>query len=153
MVWQLTRRVIADRPRNANLRREQDVLRVKSHVQADAITPAGLRSVSVSLESGHVSRRIRLEEMLASDPDDPFLHYALALEEVKEDSQIGLRRLESMNEKFPDHVAAYFRRGQILAEAGEVIAATQVLNTGVQVARRIGDDHAVAEMQGLLESL
>lgn len=91
--------------------------------------------------------------MLASDPDDPFLHYALALEEVKEDPQIGLRRLESMNETFPDHVAAYFRRGQILAEAGEVIAATQVLNTGVQVARRIGDDHAVAEMQGLLESL
>lgn len=110
------------------------------------------QSVCVSIESDNVSRRLKLEEMLATEPNDPFLHYALALEEVKEDPQIGLRRLANMNEQFPDHVSAYFRRGQILADAGDMTAATQVLNAGIQVARRIGDDHAVAEMQGLLES-
>lgn len=115
-------------------------------------TKNGFQPVCVSIESDNVSRRLKLEEMLATEPNDPFLHYALALEEVKEDPQIGLRRLANMNEQFPDHVSAYFRRGQILADAGDMTTATQVLNAGIQVARRIGDDHAVAEMQGLLES-
>jgi predicted Zn-dependent protease len=100
-----------------------------------------------------VSRRIKLEEMLAAEPDDPFLNYALALETAKEDPPSGLRRLADMNERFPDHVPAYFRRGQILAEIGRPDDARQVLTTGIQAARRIGDDHAAGEMRELLESL
>lgn len=100
-----------------------------------------------------MSRRVKLEEMLVAEPDDPFLHYALALELAKEDQAAALERLAAMNDRFPDHVPAYFRRGQILAEAGDAQAAQQVLKTGIQVAKRIGDDHAAAEMNELLESL
>ena len=91
--------------------------------------------------------------MLVAEPDDLFLNYALAVETAKEDRIAGLQRLANMNERFPDHVPAFFRRGQILAESGETDAARQVLNAGIQAARSTGDDHAAAEMQELLASL
>ena len=100
-----------------------------------------------------MSRRIKLEEMLASEPDDPFLNYALALELAKEDREAALRRLADMNARFPTHVPAYFRRGQILAESGDSSAASEVLKAGIQAARQLGDDHAAAEMRELLASL
>ncbi len=101
-----------------------------------------------------MSRREQLEEMLAAEPDDTFLHYALALELTKgADRLAGLQRLAEMNVRFPDHVPAYFRRGQLLAEDGDSATAREVLRQGMLAARRTGDDHAAAEMQELLESL
>lgn len=100
-----------------------------------------------------MSRRIKLEQMLAAEPDDAFLNYALALELAKEDRGAALQRLADMNARFPDHVPAYFRRGQILAETGDLAGARDVLATGIQAARNSGDDHAAAEMQELLASL
>jgi hypothetical protein len=58
-----------------------------------------------------------------------------------------------MNSRFPDHVPAYFRRGQLLAEAGHERDAITVLLSGIQAARKVGDDHAAAEMQELLATL
>lgn len=91
--------------------------------------------------------------MIAAEPNDPFLNYALALETAKEDRVAGLQRLADMNERFPNHVPAFFRRGQMLAESGEPDAARQVLLAGIQAARKVGDDHAAAEMQELISSL
>ena len=64
---------------------------------------------------------MKLEEMLADDPNDPFLHYALALEQVKEGDRVnGLRRLAEMNERIPGSCRpSFFRRGQLLAEDGD----------------------------------
>jgi hypothetical protein len=99
-------------------------------------------------------RREQLEAMLADDPDDTFLHYALALELTKgPERTAGLQRLADMNTRFPDHVPAYFRRGQLLAEDGDVDAARSALKQGITAALRTGDDHAAAEMRELLESL
>ena len=101
-----------------------------------------------------MTRREQLEEMLAAEPNDTFLHYALALELTKgTERPAGLRRLAEMNDRFPDHVPAYFRRGQLLAEEGDSAGAREVLSHGMLAARRTGDDHAAAEMQELLESL
>ena len=101
-----------------------------------------------------MSRRQQLEAMLEEDPNDSFLHYALALELAKSaDRPAGLKRLEEMNERFPDHVPAYFRRGQLLAEDGDVDSARIVLRQGIATAHRLGDSHAAAEMQELLNAL
>lgn len=100
-----------------------------------------------------MSRRAKLAEMLQSEPNDPFLNYAYALETAKEDSAAALGLLTTMHEKFPDHIPAYFRHGQLLAEQGESVAASQVLSAGIRIARQTGDDHAAAEMSELLQSL
>jgi predicted Zn-dependent protease len=100
-----------------------------------------------------MSRLAKLAEMLQSEPNDPFLNYAFALETSKDDRPAALNLLAEMNAKFPDHIPAFFRHGQLLAEAGDAIQARQILSLGIQVARRLGDDHAAAEMHELLESL
>lgn len=101
-----------------------------------------------------MSRREKLLEMLKSNPEDPFLHYGLAMEH-RTAGQLdeALACLEKAIECDAEYVAAYFHQGQIRAEQGNSDAARQILRDGIDVARRVGDGHAVEEMSELLASL
>lgn len=99
-----------------------------------------------------MSRQEQLEALLAKDPQSAFLQYALALEVIKLGDQAdGLKRLESLTHSHPEFVPAYHQWGRLLYESGEQDAAGQVLTRGVAIARSVGDAHAEAEMQGLLD--
>lgn len=100
-------------------------------------------------------RRQQLERSLADDPRDGFLRYGLALQCLREgDLDEGRRRLEELIAEDPDgQVAAYQQLGQSLMETGEHDRAGEVLRRGVEEARRRGDAHAAAEMDGLLAIL
>jgi tetratricopeptide (TPR) repeat protein len=99
-------------------------------------------------------RREQLEEMLKADPDDTFLHYALAMQCASEgDVPAALQRLQQVIERDADYVAAYFQKGQLLAEQGDIEQARQIVTCGITVARKVGDTHAEAEMTGFLEML
>jgi predicted Zn-dependent protease len=101
-----------------------------------------------------MSRLAQLQQMLVDEPFDPFLHYALAMEHVKlGETGVALAQLTSMNQQFPDHVAAWQQRGQVLADQGNAEAAREVLQQGIAAAQRVGDAHAASEMQGLLDTL
>jgi predicted Zn-dependent protease len=101
-----------------------------------------------------MTRREKLQEMLTSSPDDPFLHYGLAMEHRGAgELAAALAELRKVLELDPHYVAAYFHHGQMLAEGGNVAAAREVLRSGIEVADRIGDRHAADEMRGLLDSL
>ncbi|MBT4863633.1 MAG: tetratricopeptide repeat protein [Planctomycetaceae bacterium] len=101
-----------------------------------------------------MSRREQLEELLQSDPDDVFLQYALALEFVSAgDADEGLSRLAKVNDQHPEYVAAYFQRGQVLAEQGRTDEARDALTRGMKVAQQVGDAHAEREMSEFLETL
>jgi Tfp pilus assembly protein PilF len=99
-------------------------------------------------------RRDKLTKMLESTPDDPFVHYALAMEDVSEGDEVGAAdRLGQLIERNPDYVAAYLQMGQVLARLGDTDAAKGVLKAGIKVAKKAGDAHAASEMDGLLKSL
>jgi tetratricopeptide (TPR) repeat protein len=99
-----------------------------------------------------VSRLAQLQQMLADEPDDLFLNYALGMEYQKSgDANAALAQFAAMNQRFPDHVAAWHQRGRLLADVGDTPAACEVLKQGISVAERVGDSHAAGEMQGLLE--
>ena len=101
-----------------------------------------------------MSRRAKLEALLAQSPEDTFLGYGLAMEMIKEgDTPAGVAQLERVIGANPDYQAAYFQLGQVLAQDGEVEQAREWLVRGVEAARRIGDDHAAAEMEGFLLTL
>lgn len=92
--------------------------------------------------------------MLEADPDDVFLHYALAMACIADgDVQLGLERLDQVIQRDPNYVAAYFQKGQVLAEQGETESAKQALARGIDVARHVGDTHAEREMTEFLEAL
>ncbi|HEY3966476.1 MAG TPA: tetratricopeptide repeat protein [Planctomycetaceae bacterium] len=101
-----------------------------------------------------MTRREKLETMLAGSPDDPFLRYALALALASEgDAPGAIVRLEEMLQTSPDYVPAYFQLAQLQAGLGRNDEAKPVLTRGIEMARRAGDSHAEGEMRGFLEQL
>jgi hypothetical protein len=100
------------------------------------------------------SRRQRIEEMLAEEPDDPELRYALAMEHVSagEDDQAA-RCLEDLSRARPDYVPAYFHRARALIRLGRPAEVRPVVDQGIAAARAAGNLHAAEELQGLLYEL
>ena len=98
--------------------------------------------------------RAQLEQLLAADPTDVFLAYAVAMACASEGSpDEAIDRLAALVEEHADYVPAWFQRGQLLASERRVQAARDVLTEGIAVARRVGDAHAEGEMTEFLESL
>jgi predicted Zn-dependent protease len=100
------------------------------------------------------SRKEQLEEMLAEDPGDPFLRYALAMEYVGEkNDDEALRQFGELFKSSPDYVPGYQQAGQALIRRGKLEEARAVLDRGIAEALKQGDQHAAEEMRGLLTSL
>ena len=101
-----------------------------------------------------MSRRHQIEELLRADPEDVFLKYALAKELVAEkDIPAALAAFDRVLRGHPDYVPAYFQKAQTLASEGDAGAARVTLQSGIEVARRVGDTHAAGEMSAFLDTL
>ena len=99
-------------------------------------------------------KREQFEALLKTDPDDVFLNYGLALHDVNAGSvEAGLARFARVIELDPQYVAAYFMAAQAEQKRGNTEACRDLLQRGIAVAQRIGNDHAAGEMQGLLMTL
>ncbi len=100
------------------------------------------------------TRRSKIEAMLAADPEDTFLLYSLAMEEIKAgESKEGISRLERLTHADPPYVPAFFMAAQTLAAQGAIDRAREFLRRGIEQARAQGDAHAAGEMAELLASL
>ncbi len=99
----------------------------------------------------------RLDQLLklhTADPADPFLTYGIALEHAKaEDFGAALAWLDRTLKLDPDYCYAYFQKAKMLGEQGEDEAAIPVLQTGIAVAQRVGDQKALSELRELLASM
>ena len=105
-------------------------------------------------EGGHSvaeqTRRQRIEEMLAEDPNDAFLRYGLAMEMVGAGDDGGAAScLEELLKIDATYVPAYQQCGQCLLRLGRVEEAREVLRAGVAKARALGNVHAAEEMMAL----
>jgi tetratricopeptide (TPR) repeat protein len=101
-----------------------------------------------------LSRREKIEAMLAEDPGDTFLRYSLAMELDKEgDHEASLARFAELARYEHPYVPAFFMAGQQLARLGRTDDARAVLRDGIEAARSQGDAHAAGEMSEFLASL
>lgn len=93
------------------------------------------------------TRLEQLLELLESQPDEPFILFALAKEyETRNDVDEALAYYEKTLQKDPDYLGAYFHRGQLLAESGEPQLAIECFDLGIARARATGDHHALSEL-------
>ena len=100
------------------------------------------------------SRRERLEELLAEDPNDPFLRYGLAMEYAGQgDDTTAAAHFRDLLAARPEYVPAYLMLGQTLVRLGDEDGAKDALRRGVAAAGQAGNEHAQGEMQALLDSL
>jgi tetratricopeptide (TPR) repeat protein len=100
------------------------------------------------------SRKQQLQDMLADDPNDPFLRYGLAMECISEgDDDQAVKCFRELFAVAPDYVPAYLQAGQTLTRLDRVSEAQEMFRTGITIANKVGDAHAAGEMQGFLEGL
>lgn len=99
-----------------------------------------------------MTRREKLEAMLLKEPDDPFLHFGLAMEWVKEGRiEAAMSSFDAVVRIDPDYTAAYYHKANALLSAQRPQEAREVLEAGLLAARRVGNGHAESEMMALLE--
>ena len=95
-----------------------------------------------------------LSQILTQDPANAFARYGLAMELVNqariEDALAAFARCIADN---PDYVPAYQMSAQTMAAANQTEAAIERLHEGIAVANRVGNQHALAEMDALREEL
>ena len=100
------------------------------------------------------SRKQQIEEMLADDPNDPFLRYGLAMEYVSAgQDEEAVRCFQLLLQTTPDYVPGYMQAGRALTRLDRLEEARKVYQTGIAAARQKGDLHAAEEMAGFMEGL
>jgi len=101
-----------------------------------------------------MSRLEKLAEMLEKSPDEPFLHFGLAMELVK--AGLFQKALDSFGhalERDAGYVPAYYHKANTLIALGRQEEARKTLTAGIRAASASGNAHAQSEMQGLLDAI
>jgi predicted Zn-dependent protease len=95
-----------------------------------------------------------LSEILTLNPKDAFARYGLAMEYASRGEIVtSLQEFDRLLTEHPDYTAGYFMAAQTLAKAGRNPEAVQRLTDGIASARRTGNQHALGEMQAMLDEL
>ena len=95
-----------------------------------------------------------LKEILALDPKNSFARYGIAMELAKQgDTAAAVAEFDTLLRDDPDYTAGYFMAAQTLSAAGKSAEAIERLRAGISCAARRGNQHALSEMQGMLDEL
>ena len=95
-----------------------------------------------------------LNEILAQNPTDAFARYGLAMDYAgRGETETALAEFARLLEEHPDYTAGYFMAAQTLARAERSDEAKVRLAQGIASARRTGNNHALSEMQAMLDEL
>ena len=95
-----------------------------------------------------------LREILALDPKNSFARYGIAMELVKRgESDAALEEYSSLLANDPDYTAGYFMSAQTLNALGRTAEAIERLRAGIASGARAGNQHAISEMQAMLDEL
>lgn len=95
----------------------------------------------------------QLEKLIAEDPSEPFLHYALALEWAASDLHLdkAIERLIALQDSHPAYLPLYYQLAALHLRKGDKTAAASVAAAGLELANRQGNRHTASEIRFLLE--
>ncbi|HZC43124.1 MAG TPA: hypothetical protein VE195_03055 [Acidobacteriaceae bacterium] len=93
-------------------------------------------------------------EILAKDPGNAFARYGLAIEYAQRgETTLAMEQFDILQKLHPDYTAGYQMAAQSLMASGDTQQAELRLRAGIESARRTGNQHALAEMEGMLQEL
>lgn len=96
----------------------------------------------------------QLRAMLADEPGDLFLRYAIALELKREgDMEQAIEDLHAILIEEPEHIASYYQLALLLADTGKTKDAIETCEAGSMRCLVTGDRKARAELLELMEAL
>lgn len=97
------------------------------------------------------SRLHQIEKMLEKEPNDSFLHYALALEYARNgntEKSIGL--LENLLLKDVNYLGAYYQLGKYYEQTGQMKKAADTYSNGIIIAKTRNDRKTLGELNEAL---
>jgi len=101
-----------------------------------------------------MSRLEKLQQLAATQPDDPLTHYAIGLELLTLDRAAEARdafnRVLSLDGRY---TPAFMQRARAELRLGLRDAAAETLADGIAAAQAAGDRHAADEMRKMREAL
>ena len=90
----------------------------------------------------------QLEEMIAQDPKDEFVLFALAQEYGKTgDYPQAITYYTRLKDINPDYVGLYYHLAAVYVATEESEEALKTYNNGIKVAKKLNDLHALAELR------
>jgi Tfp pilus assembly protein PilF len=96
----------------------------------------------------------KLKEFILTNPDDPFLQHALALEYIKVGDDSKARQLfEELLMNTPSYVGSYYHLAKLLERTGERQKAAEWYVKGMEAAKAAGDNHALNELRMAYEDM
>jgi tetratricopeptide (TPR) repeat protein len=95
-----------------------------------------------------------LSQFLEQNPNDAFARYGLAMEYSKlGQAETALQEFHKLLEIHPDYTNGYFMAAQTLVKAERAEEARAMLEKGIASAQRTGNQHALSEMQALMDEI
>ena len=96
----------------------------------------------------------QLHKLLELQPDDVFLHYALAMELVSlNKNDEAITKLESIRSSNPDYLPLYYQLAGLYEKSDQSEKAIDIYVIGMQVAERSGDKKTFGELRSAYEEL
>lgn len=97
------------------------------------------------------TRKELIQSMLAEDSGDPFLHYALALEWLKEDeTSQAIQQLQELRKNHSEYLPVYYQLGKCLETSGDLQMAQLVYGEGIDLAKKQGERKTEGELREAL---
>ncbi len=101
--------------------------------------------------SDHIAQ---LRQFLIATPNDPFLHYALALEWIKSNNTTAAQaEFEYLLTHHPDYLATYYQLGALLTAQGNTEKAITIYQQGMALAAKLKDQHTFSELKTAHDAL
>ena len=101
-----------------------------------------------------MDRIARLQEFLATNPEDNFVQHALALEFIKLGDDAKARGLfEQLLQRDENYIGSYDHLAKLLERNGATDDAISVYEKGMAMAKAAGDNHALSELRAAYEDL
>ena len=95
-----------------------------------------------------------LSDILAQNPGDTFARYGLAMEYASQGNlESSIAEFNHLLQANPEYVPGYFMCAQTLLKAGRTNEAKKRLEQGIHSATLTGNQHALGEMQAVLDDL
>ncbi|HMQ01291.1 MAG TPA: tetratricopeptide repeat protein [Cyclobacteriaceae bacterium] len=99
------------------------------------------------------SERVKnLENMIAENPDDPFLHYALALEFLSSNPEKTWVMLLDLQKRFPNYLPSYYQAAHLAMKFGSKEQVNDLFKLGIELAENQKDNKALLELKAALQN-
>ena len=101
-----------------------------------------------------MSRLEQLKAMMADDPDDSFILFAIAKEYEKNgDIKSAINQFELLYKKDPSYIGLYYHLAHLYALNEQADNAFMMYDKGIELAKSSSDFHALSELVNARKNL